>query len=344
MKTKHVYLAALLFLYLNVPVHAQSEAIAFDGLQNSLNEFVDAAAQTYESLNLNYDEYIRLRWLVNSDIRMVMNMEFDEEMISSGSYGYGGLFSNYQSAREGSVYIKFDWQNMAQSMYSTVSGSSKLLSISPYTMDGTNKGDDFVAYVDAQGYWYVPVDNYGYMRVSIKKKMKNVASKLALSIDAAIATGATEMMDQLLAAMLTMDLGALGIGSFYPWLPPEIFAALADPNVDVAAELLSSMTPLLEAEMKSILGNLPPFIHFAFVISPDMARSRFEVQEETITWRGQEHCTKMILLSGKDKGYQMVFDPYNRLINLKDTDDSSAEYWYDRDVTVTIPSAITLGF
>ena len=50
MKTKQVYLAALLFLYLNVPVHAQSEAIAFDGLQNSLNEFVDAALLLYREL------------------------------------------------------------------------------------------------------------------------------------------------------------------------------------------------------------------------------------------------------------------------------------------------------
>jgi hypothetical protein len=50
----------------------------------------------------------------------------------------------------------------------------------------------------------------------------------------------------------------------------------------------------------------------------------------------------MIVVGGKDNGYQIVFDRYGRLIHLRDTQGDTADYWYDKDVTVNIPPAATI--
>jgi hypothetical protein len=50
----------------------------------------------------------------------------------------------------------------------------------------------------------------------------------------------------------------------------------------------------------------------------------------------------MTVDSGKDAGYLIIFDRYGRLVHLKDTDGATADYWYDKDVTVNIPPAMTL--
>jgi len=53
---------------------------------------------------------------------------------------------------------------------------------------------------------------------------------------------------------------------------------------------------LVKLQFEQISG-FPAFIHFAFIISPTLARSQFNVQEETITSEGQVLLTKMTIAS-----------------------------------------------
>jgi hypothetical protein len=100
-----------------------------------------------------------------------------------------------------------------------------------------------------------------------------------------------------------------------------------------ATEIL--LKPLLEklANMQYMQTSGFTFINFAYFFSPTLARSHFNPQEQTGSWKGQDNCTKMTL----DSGYLVVFDRYGRLIHLKDTDGDTADYKYDKDVTVNFP-------
>ena len=338
MKTKHIILTAFIYFLGIVPATAQSEPGPFDGLQNTLNEFADVASDAYDYLAEAYNEQVRLGMLAQSDIRMMMKAKFDEESIRALPYGYATLFNSHTTARETSMYAEFDWQNMAEMIDARSSESTITANLGPISGTSTNEAERSIMYVDGGGYWYVPTDQYGYVQVNLQNQMQRVANTLELSLDLAIEAGVTEMMDQL-ALMALIDWNIFG-GSPVPEMPFELLQMLQDPDIDVTGELLRE---LLEQQMQNhfqLLGNLPPFIHFAMVISPTLARAHFNVSEQTVTYRGEPNCTKMTVLSGDDAGYISIFDQYGRLIHLRDTDDATADYWYDRDVTVNIPQSV----
>ena len=325
MKTRYLYLTFLFLLGLSVPAHAQSEAGAFDGVQGSLNEFMDAAAETSGSLKPIYDEIIRRAWLFGSDIIMDMNAVIEGDSIGNRS---GWIWMNTQD-RDVSLSAEFDWQNMACSMRMKSAAAWKSYDIFP-GYRGTEKIEtDITIYLDAQGYWYVPIEK-DYIRVHPTGELLNtIASKLKVGIEDAIYAEVTEMLDQLaFLALIDTDPSNEWIKDFIP----DEFIGAADGGTSGLEQLLK---PLLEklAKLQYMQTSGFTFINFAFFFSPTLARSHFSPQEQTVNWGGQDYCTKMTLASG----YLVVFDRYGRLIHLKDTDGDTADYRYDKDVTVNFP-------
>jgi len=187
----------------------------------------------------------------------------------------------------------------------------------------SNESIDMTVYLDAQGYWYVPVENY-YVRVHPIDDIQNgMAKMLNVSIEAVVES---QVLDQLAyLAYLNLDLDA-GSDWIKNYLSPEFIGSYTE----------QTLKPLLEklAQLQAMkLNGLPTFVHFPYFFSPTLARSQFSPNEQTGSWRGQDNCTKMTLASG----YLVVFDRYGRLIHLRDTDGDTADYSYDKEVTLASP-------
>jgi hypothetical protein len=110
---------------------------------------------------------------------------------------------------------------------------------------------------------------------------------------------------------------------------------------DVTEDMLRDWVEEFRGQYES-LGTLPPLIHFAFILTPQTVRAQVPVrQDSNISWRGRhtacDNCTRFTVTEGDQEGYVLIFDEYGRLVHLKDTDGSTAEYAYGGDVTVRIP-------
>jgi hypothetical protein len=338
MKRKYLYLTIIFLLGLNLPAPAQSEPDqeAFEGLQAALNKMMDDA-ESYESLKQMYDEKIRIVSLFGTDIVMDMNAEFKgvTELYRAP------MIIFHISDRESDLHAEFDWQNMATSM--RVKSSESLTGVAVdvagtfIDYSNTQKGDKVTMFIDSLGYWYTPYQrgdaHAGYIRTNLMGKMQNMVKMLEVSLEAAIDAKVNETLDQLILVISkSLDLGEWTGDA----ISKEMMSVISDPNKSVM-----DLSPLLEELAKlqfEQISFFPPLIHFAYIFSPTLARS-YNMQEQTITWRGQEHCIKMT----NDEGYQIIFDRYGRLIHLKDTDGATADYRYDKDVTVEIPSSVGWG-
>jgi hypothetical protein len=184
-----------------------------------------------------------------------------------------------------------------------------------------------------------------------------MARTLEISIEAAIDAKVTEMLDHL-GFLITFNFGNNAPDEFkeevWKIIPKEVFAEYLDqfnPEYDAGNGgwfdesknvTENQLRPILEELARFQLNQIsmfPAFIHFAYVISPTLVRSQFNVKEESVSFMGRVLTTKMTVVSGKDAGYQIIFDRYGRSIHLIDTDSNTATYWYDKDVNVTIPPA-----
>jgi hypothetical protein len=342
MQVKHSYLTLILLLGFGAPAQAQVEPGPLDGVQSSVNQFIEGAAEAFESLKQAYDEYIRLGMLMDSDIRMSMNAEFEGD-----SFGVFGLFNSWSTEREGSLYAEFDWQNLAESMHVRSSASEAGISSMLLNLGDTREvpAKDFMMYIDSQGLWYVPTKDGTYIRVDLARQMQQMAKTLQVGIEMAIEAKAAQMLDQL-AVLALMELPDGADSWLNEFVPVEVLTtaySLASPGTSITEEALKPLLKNLAEFRARKVEAFPAFIHFAFLISPAAARSHFNVSEETVTWRGQDGCTRMTVVSGKDAGYQVVFDRHGRLIHLRDTAGDTADYWYDRDVTVTLPPAMDMN-
>ena len=203
---------------------------------------------------------------------------------------------------------------------------------------------DITMYIDAQGYWYVPVDNpdirRGYVRVNPSQGLQNIAESLEIGIETAIDARINIIEAEWANAAPIYELGTQEMRDEFEALSSMTkFVDYFDPGQ--LHQLVSDLVGLQSQQ----LGFFPAFIHFAFFISPHLARSEFNVREEILSWRGQDDCIRMTILSGDEAGYMIVFDRYGRLIHLRDKEGETADYWYDRDVTVNIPPAVAIpGF
>ncbi|NNC33891.1 MAG: hypothetical protein HKO09_03340, partial [Croceitalea sp.] len=285
-------------------------------------DFAGDAAESLGSLNEAYYEYIRIRALLGSDIRIVMNANLKGKNIGVRSPGLDeqgqevprfGLWS-YRNDRDAVLTAEFDWQNLATKLRFQEESSLHSVGIGVELPNHFEGQKDITMYIDAQGNWYVPNQIPGardYLQIDPVGASQRIGQDLDINLNAAIE--------------VTID----------EWFPPNRFR-----NRNFFRELRE-----LANNNAAQAGFFPAFIHFAFIITPSVARNQFSVQEELKTWRGMEKCTKMVITSGRDAGYQIVFDSYGRLIHLRDKDGDTADYWYDQDVTVNIPPAyyIPLG-
>ena len=338
--------AAMFMLGLAAPVHGQDDptGAVSDGIQSSLNELFDDAAEV--SLESAYQEIVRQAWLFDEDIRLWMNTESEG---GTQGLGVGGIPAIWwrEEPSEGELYAQFDWQNQATSMRITESGGGGELGVGNLVLPSSDGRDGPITmYFDAAGTVYVPTEEGRYIRASLPGLFGQMAGALDMNIDQAIEAGVTGMLDRL--GVYTAATSASDV----PGPIRDLLAAYADRatfnretgewEVDnVTEEMLRDWVAEFRAQYES-LSTLPPLIHFAFILTPWTVRSQLRVREDThINWRGRHvacnDCTQFTVTEGDQTGYVLIFDGYDRLVHLKDTDGSTAEYAYDKDVTVRIP-------
>jgi len=113
-------------------------------------------------------------------------------------------------------------------------------------------------------------------------------------------------------------------------------------NVGNSNDLKEVIKALLNEKYAELIG-FPVFIHWAFLYSPDLIKSKFNVSEKKFDCNGiPGGCTELTVLSGEDKGKSMRFDQYNRLIFIDAKKEGTAQFQYGFDFTVNLPKAYTM--
>jgi len=323
----------------------QGSSDSWEGLQRGVNQFfepiIEAARPAAESAAQQYNEAVRLTALLGKDIRVVMNTK--EE--AGSKLVVDGLINIWDNEHTGSLDAKFDWQNMAESIHMESSAYLTEYKTRLGNDEKINKEQDFTMYIDSQGYWYVPMedkagqfDSLTYVRVKAMDMLSGTAQLLEFSLEVAIDNQVDLILAYLAAGIdMTFFNDSLSQQESYQLPTTEMVGA-------ASREARALLRDLVNVQYEQ-LTFFPAFVHFAFIFSPALGRS-LGLDEETITWRGQENCTKMTVVGGRDAGYQIIFDRYGRLVHLRDTDGDTADFSYDQDFTVNIPpaSTINLGF
>ena len=108
--------------------------------------------------------------------------------------------------------------------------------------------------------------------------------------------------------------------------------------IDDAESSKKEIRNIINEKYLSIAG-FPVFIHWAFLYSPNFIRAKYNVTETKLNYHNIPGCTKLTVASGKERGKYMIFDEYNRLIYIDSKENGSVQYFYGRDLTVTLPAA-----
>lgn len=333
MKSTSLGFVAILALVFGTPVQAQDEQGLgdFNGIPSSVLELVDGWAQ---DLGAAYREAVRLGSLTRNDIRMKMRAQPEA---SAGGIGLGqaGAIILWEETPlgEDELYAEFDWANLAMSMRMKSEGSDGSLWVLGEELDASQEATDITMYFDAAGTVYVPTGDGNYVSANLPNMFGQMTGALqSIDFDSVIESSVGEQMDALAfilgGALMEIPPGYLDVG-IQELMEEYISSGGAD---GILQELQDQLESLTTSEFEAISAF--PLVNFAFVFSPDGIRSSIDVQEETVTWQGREDSTRMTITSGEDAGYVFVFDRYGRLAHLRDTDGSTATYWYDRDVTV----------
>lgn len=346
--------ATALVLGFSGPAQSQSDPDpdASGSIQSTLGEF---AANAFEDAGTLYQNAIRHYWLRTSDIRMIMKAH--DEGTGTTDYGdvieeRGGpwdLFAFSQEASDASLYAEFDWDNRAMSMRAKDSGSRGYAEFVPFAerIDTSSEATDVTMYFDAAGNVYVPTGNGRYTSVNFADAIGAAFGTLAFGIEAAVDLRAAEMMDALAAtSVIVFDEFNPLTGLFDQFLSEGVRDLLSEYqptyiegegwtyNRDGGVQTrLRQMFLNLSFARYEILTNYP-LVNFAFIFSPALVRNYDNIREEPTTWAGRGGATKFTVTSGSDAGYVIIFDGAGRLVLLRDTDGSTAEYMYDRDVSV----------
>ena len=107
---------------------------------------------------------------------------------------------------------------------------------------------------------------------------------------------------------------------------------------------VETIKKLLSKELE-VIGGFPIFIHWAIIYSPEVIKKHYgnKVSETTFDCDGFSNaCTKLTIISGKEKGKLMLFDRYGRLVFIDTKGEGTALFQYDRDITVNLPPAYTM--
>lgn len=347
--------AAALLLSLAGVADAQSDQGpgASGGVQSTLGEF---ALDAFEDVGTLYQEVVRHYWLTTSDIRMTMKASdagtgYSDDVgnVAEKRIGPWDMFIVREAPSDYSLYAEFDWDNHAMSMRAKDSGGKDSLEFLPLGAEIETNGEatDVTMYFDADGNVYVPIGNGGYVQADFADAIAQAFDSLEFGVQAAIDSGAAEMVDALgsFAGSINDDDDYLeGL------LPEEVLDVLGEYNEQTqwnretqSWEVDPDAQGLLEQRLRALLRELAqarygaltqfPLVNFA-LYSPTLVRAHGNVREESVTWGGQVGATRFTVASGSDAGYVIIFDGAGRLVLLRDTDGNTAEYMYDRDISV----------
>ena len=326
MKTIYIALSFTLLFCANITGQTSTE--------NSGGDMFNGMKNTLDNLKSKGNEALRLWRVLNQDIVMELNAEFEED--TEHIWYYSG-------AHEGSIHGEYDADNRALSMHLT--GSEYKTGIKASGLTKISKAQDHYQFTDIDGYWYVPYDDpngqYDYVKFHAKQTVVSALQELidiAAMINAEnLATTAEEIFGQLDSEFLKY----LSNNKF-DQLIIAINKNLAALSKASQVELKKMIHDILKERYTEQLG-LPVFIHWALIYSPNLVKKEKNVSETSLTYRGLPNCTKLTVLSGKDKGKSMIFDPYDRLVYINALKEGTVAYYYDRDVTVTLPPALTMS-
>lgn len=217
-----------------------------------------------------------------------------------------GPISLYTSseASDASIYGEFDWDNRALSMHFKESATNQTMGIA---MSETVLPLTKKSNKTPDHYQFTDKDGYWYV--------PNDSGYVKFNAKKAV-TG----------------FSGLGLES----LEAEMASAFG------AESFRNEIRNLLNDRYLSIAG-FPVFIHWAFLYSPDYVRARYNVTEQTIHYSENASLTKLTVASGTEKGKFLLFDQYNRLIYIDSKKEGSIEFFYGRDLTVTLPPARTMS-
>lgn len=356
--------------------HAQTDPIseAVAGVSSSFHPWVhDAIDYAGNIVGEFRQESIRLHWLANSDIRMLM-VAHNEGTGAGIKVILPNLYMK-EAPSDDELYAEFDWQNEAMSMIGHSSASKSSLGLFLTNGDGGSVGTElldtssektiFKMYFDAGGNVYVPADPTNYMKVNMGDFMQGMFDALEIGIEVAVELHLTRVMDYILVDLARLvGAGDVDLSLLGGYLSDDFFqqngiddwdtqlSYNSDTNTfdfDFAAEsviesrLREALRELVQSRLE--LVSHFPLVNFAFLASPTLVRAEannrgVSFREELGTWLGQDGAIRITLTSGNDAGYVFVFDRYNRLALLQDTDGSWASYGYDSDVTVQLPANI----
>ena len=340
MKTKYIILTIAILFSIGKTVNAQND------LQDMFAGFEATTREKYSNVSDDVKEGLRQYWLRQSDIRMTMeSVKGGVAIINSG-----GKIGNNSDLNNGKIYAEFDWDNKALMMHLTADEAIVEESIFgvPFNFE-KNQGTNHKQYTDKDGYWYVPYDDPNGVHDYIKFNAKQTAQ-------GALEVGQDLLMEIWLNDTATQLLGLVELftSDFWFYNLKEIVAdpdtltekeleALGDAITYKKLEKIKEALKVLYDEKMAETVGFPVFIHWALMYSPNSIKAKFETDDDIITYNGISNCTKLTVLSGPDKNKSMIFDQYDRLIFINALQDGTAKYYYDKDVTVIIPAATTLG-
>ncbi|MEZ4796557.1 MAG: hypothetical protein R2785_05255 [Flavobacteriaceae bacterium] len=339
MKTNYILIGLALCFYLNTTAQMANSKGGDDPWENLQNTFNESFPKD------DSDELNKLsRWnrLRQSDIRLKMivkNENKGRRRLDKPNDTIGGDgFYEYKYGDD-ELIVEFDWDNLALSMKGTSAATEYYDGQKAMGGDRIFKegGDTVVQYTDKDGNWYAPVENMeGYediefIRFNPKTELLAVAdildsidiNKLAFLLSGYLKT--LDLNDADLGFKLSEDFGL------------NIAKLLIDGHANLQEELEKALKTLLKDNFSKI-GGFPIFIHWAFLYSPEYVKSKERVTESKVTFAGNPNCTKLIVTSsGENKGKSMIFDEYDRLVFINSLKEGTAQFFYDRDITVTLP-------
>jgi len=348
-------LASILVFGLAGPAYAQSTPTPAESWAAIQHAFPPQVNDAYESAGHLYSEATHSLWFImDSDITMTMKSHDEGGTDYIGNPLESSIYVFMRSGpSDSSLYAEFDRQNLTMSMRAKSSASDGILAGGfpgfSGTVDAGSEATDVTMFFDAAGNVYVPTDDGQYIKANMNAMVASMISTLEYSLEAAMDSQVTEALNAMLselASLLSLDgMDTMSMAYGDSALLDAIIGVhmhLAYNNGTLSPELRQQLRDALRDAMQSRFASFGsfPLIHFAYVFSPTMVRERGNVREEPTTWQGYGGATKFTVASGDDAGYVMIFDVFDRLVLLKDTDGSTATYSYDSDVTVQLPQNV----
>lgn len=377
MKTKNILITLTILLSTVLKAQTKSTSVSYpatDGIVNSLNKFIDddfsekvgdVKEKSDGILNEIKDVFEGINFwekFMQNDIRLKMIVKNENKgrtRLDDGVKDGGGSGFYAYNIGDDELYVEFDWDNRALSM---IGNSSKTEYYNGTKTMGGSKlfevggKDKIVQYTDKDGNWYSPVEDMeGYEHVKyIKFNAKQMAVDMLNSwLDLSIELNTNKLVSELLGIASTIDIenpvmNFAAEGPIY-----GLLVTMIDPNIgfehyetrgdaaqiELQNKLNEAIKALLNKKLEEI-GGLPIFIHWAFIYTPETIRQHYGsmVKETPFECDGVANaCTKFTVLQGEDSGKSMEFDSYDRLKFINAKKDGTANFFYDKDITVTLP-------